>query len=472
MRSSPAAGIPAVSMSVALLALATLAIGADYESWSQVETAAETRDYGDALRAGSFEVTERAFLERVMLPQLELEANRASIAEVRQRICELALRGAKDPSIFDAVNSRILTYAKSLADDAERDPLLTVNAMLLVGELEGADRKPWPDSVPTLAEATGNADLPLPVRIAALAGLDRHADAGGVTEAFQKAVAPVLATVLENPPEGDPAGVNWMRSRALELLQVTGAPAPVLKEIGKILADSKADRDLRVRAAAALGRLATPEAGLDAAALASTIGTVAAESLAADLKAAEKRRFDRRLSSGEGQRGGMGTEGGFPGGPGFGPPGGFPPTGGGFFPSPEFGIEGQPGLASAETESFVPEDLDAVFPLACRRDAWRLYTLAEALAPDDGEGGIAALLEGEKARQAAELAAKLRQAAVDLDATPTEATLTAILTKIGPQVGVAPPAAAPPQPAGDALPQRPSSPFDRPARNDPFGPAG
>ena len=169
----------------------------------------------------------------------------------------------------------------------------------------------------------------------------------------------------------------------------------------------------------------------------------------------------------------MGMEGGFPGGPGFGPPrSGFPPPGAGFFPSAEFGIEGQPGLAPAEADTFLPDDPDAVFPLACRRDAWRLYTLAEALAPDDSDGGIAALLEGEKARQAAELAAKLRQAAVTLDATPTEATLTAILTEIGPQVGVAPPAEEPPQPAGDGPPQRPSSPFDRPARNDPFGPAG
>jgi hypothetical protein len=477
MPSSPAAGNPAVSPpAAALLALAiflTPVAGADYESWSQVENAAETRDYGDALRTGSFEVTEQMFLDRVMLPQLELETNRASIAGVRRRICELALRNAKDPPIFDAVNSRILAYAEVLSNDTDRDPLLTVNAMLLVGELQGADRKPWPGSLPTLAKAAGNTDLPLAVRIAALAGLNRHADAGVVNDAFRKAVAPVLAQVLENPLEGDPAAVTWMRSRAVELLQVTGGPAPVLEATSTILTDAKADRDLRIRAAAALGRLATPDAGLDASQLTSAIGALAAESLAADLKAAEQRRFDRRLSSGEGQRGGMGMEGGFPGGPGFGPPGGgFPPPGAGFFSPAEFGIEGQPGLAPAEAETFIPEDPDAVFPLACRRDAWRLHTLAEALAPGSGEGGIAALLEGENARRAADLAAKLRQAAVDLDTTPTEATLTAILTEIGPRVGVAPPAADPPKPAGGDLPQRPGSPFDQPARNDPFGPAG
>jgi hypothetical protein len=104
--------------------------------------------------------------------------------------------------------------------------------------------------------------------------------------------------------------------------------------------------------------------------------------------------------------------------------------------------------------------------LACRRNAWRLYGLAEAVQPARGGAGLAGMLQGEPAAAAADLATTMRQAAVKLDADPDEEALAAALAELRKLAGAAaPPAGGAGKADGQATP---ASPFDQPASGSPF----
>lgn len=437
---------------------------AEYESWSAIENAAETRGYGEMLRAGRFDAAEKAFLSQSLLPQLALEANRDDLGDVRGELRERAVEGATAAAVVDAINREILAYAGGLAGDDQTPPAVRFHAMLLVGELEGADGRPWPAAVPALAEAAGNAGMPPEVRLAAMIGLSRLATAGRPDDAFRGAAGPVLATLITEPPNGDPVAGNWLRSRAIDILPAVPPEGPVLQAVAAILADTEAGTNLRIRAARALGRLAAPEAGLDGPAIVKAIGGLAGDVLRQDLEGIKRRRFDRQISG----SGGMGGMGGMMGPGGFGAPafgGGMRPPEGGFMMGPEAGFEGGPGGEGAKPVNPLTRDEDTIGPLACRQTAWRLFVLAEAIKPRSGGGGIAGLLDGDAAGEAAALADDLRRASADLDDEPSELMLRDVVDMVGPAVGI--PQAR--DDAGTARPQgRPGSPFGPPGGGSPF----
>lgn len=194
-----------------LLPVAGLA--AAYDSWSKVEQAEETREYGSLIREGKFDAAQKAFINDTLLPQLGLEANRASIAAVRQRIRDVTLRGATKKEIVDQGNAVLRDGMMRLAADTNADLLVQVNAMLLVGELQDLDRAPWPGSLAPLAKAAGDAALPLAVRVAALNGLARHVTGAAAGGPAATAAAPVVAAIVTSPPAGDAAAVRWFLSR-------------------------------------------------------------------------------------------------------------------------------------------------------------------------------------------------------------------------------------------------------------------
>jgi hypothetical protein len=441
-----------------LVLCAGLAHGAGYESWSKVEQAQETSDYGQRLREGKFEAEQKAFVEQTLLPQLGLEANRATIAAVRQRIREVAVRGASKPEVIEQVNATILAGMLEVVADQAADPVVRVNAMLLVGELQRLDRTPWPGSLAPLAKPAADGSLPLAVRIAAVNGLARHVAAAGEAGPATTAAAPVVAALVSAPPEGDPVAVRWLVSRALDLLPSVPSQPAAVTAAARILADDKADTDLRVRAALAVGKLATPQTGIDAAAAIGQIKSLAISALAADLDTAAARRLDRKLSAAGGLAAGGGL-GGAVAAPG--PRAGGPEaSGGGLFGGP---IGGGLGDGAAPPEVV---DEDAVPTLACRRNAWRLYGLAEAVQPARGGAGLAGMLQGEPAAAAADLATTMRQAAVKLDADPDEEALAAALAELRKLAGAAaPPAGGAGKADGQATP---ASPFDQPASGSPF----
>jgi hypothetical protein len=417
---------------------------------SKVEQAQKTIDYGFQIREGIFGADERIFVEQTLVPQLGLEANRGLIAWVRQRIRELALRGATTKPLFEQVNSVLRDGMLRISSDQTADPVVRVNAMLLVGELQGMDRSPWPGSLAPLAEAAAEASLPLAVRIAAVRGLAKQVAAAGDTAAVATVAGPVVAALVSTPPQGDPVAAGWLVTRAIDLMPTMPAQPAAVAAAARILAAEQADMDQRVRAAIAVGKLATPESGIDAGAAIGQIKSLATAALAADLDAANARRLERRLSTSGDEAGARGDGPAAPVTPVTPEP---PPAGGGLF-----GGLGDGALGAAEPAPAVTDE-HAVPKPACRRNAWRLHGLAEAVRPARSGTGLADLLSGEAAAAAADWASELRKSAVALDATPDEATLAKVLATLEKL-------AARPGPAADQGGPKPAepatSPFDQP----------
>jgi hypothetical protein len=311
-----------------------------------------------------------------------------------------------------------MAFMETLAGKDDADTVVRVNAMLLIGELQSMDRKPWQPAAAVLAGAAANADLPKAVRIAACVGLAKHVEATkGVAEEQQRMAAvaiPAITAILSEPakePTSPTMAVenDWMAARCLSMLPQLGPLSPATAaDVVRILNEDNRSINVRVRAATALAAAGGPDSKIDKAAVIQSIGALATTALERDVAAADKLLLDRQYSgtSGQPQPGMM---------PGMMPPGMMPPG------MPGIGVDptGQPTV-----EQLIPRE-------ACRRAAWRLWVLAEAILTDDSKRGVA-LLGGEASPAAVDLAQSLRRAAMDLDATPEESMLRQALADLKP----------------------------------------
>lgn len=397
---------------------------ARFSNWTKIETAAETRAFKEAVAAGGFDATARGYLEQIALPQLALEANRPTVERIRKRMREYLLAGISDAKTLDEASKTFLTFMESLAANGEADAVARVNAMLLIGELQGQDRKPWPPAAPVLAAAAVNAELPKAVRVAAVVGLVRHAEAArGQAEAQQRLAPialPVVRSILGAAKGADqPPEIEWVAARCLSMLPALGPLSPeIAAEVVRILGDDTCAINVRVRAAAALGLAAGADAKIDTAAAIRSIEGVGIDGLDRDVAAANRILLERQFGGGGADL----MPGGMPP-PGFAP--GFVPPGG---PGPGFGSSPDgftdPSM-QAPVEQLIPREV-------CRRAAWRLNTLADAILTEDRKRGLSALLPEADRPPAEKLAQRLRRAAIELDATPEDPVLRQILQELKP----------------------------------------
>jgi hypothetical protein len=411
-----------------------------YIGWAKVENAREMRELKEKLRDGSaFDAEARGFLQQTVLPQLGLEENRSTIERTRRRMREVVLTEIEDDKAFADVSRLFADSMTALARDEAAELAVRVNAMLLVGEMRGKDGKPWLPVRPARAAATGDAQLPIAVRIAAIAGLGRHVDAcrgdAEATAALSKAAGPAIMAILAEPVASDRrAEQEWLASRAVALLPalVPTASKNVAAALSAIIDDPARATDMRVRTAAALGAMANAKSEINAAKLIDSIRGIVLQSLEADVSAADVRRFEQQYRSlAAGQQAAMQ--------PGIAmAPAGFAPEG---------------GSDPAASRLAIPEQ-------ACRRDAWRLVTLADAIDPGNGRPGLAALL-GASAAPAQQLAATLRDAGLVIDQTPDEESVVAAIKAIKAPAQAPAGGAAPAQPA--AAPQQEPEPEQEPA---------
>lgn len=415
-----------------------------YVGWTKVEACREIRELKEKLReGGQVDANARQFLEETALPQLALDENRATIERTRRRIRDLLLGDLPDERSFSEISLLIAEFMTALARDEQAEPVVRVNAMLLVGELKGKNDKPWPPAALALAAAAGDKGLPDAVRIAALAGVGKHVAAGGGDEAVAKTFGPPVFAILADPaPPGRAVEHDWLVSRALQLVPLLARPAPpkVAAAVAALLGDEARSIDLRVRAAAALGATADAASGVDAAAAVETIRRLAIAALESEEQAAATRRFEDQY-----RRGGVAA----------GAPPGMPAL------PPGMGFE---GMAMPVVDPLAtPEQ-------ACRRAAWRLYTLGTAILTPDGKQGLALLL-GDAAGPAKDLAEQLVKEGLTIDADPVEDALLDALDVLRPPADGGKPAKRAPrlprpdEPAADeskpdAGPN--ASPFDNP----------
>jgi len=398
---------------VAWLALAAGAFGQDdtdrFSSWQKVEAASEAKAYKDSMSAGgAFEATAREFVEQIALPQLQLEANRSTIERIRKRLRDFLLGGIANDKSADEATKAVANFMESLAAKNDANPVVRVNAMLLIGELQ-KDRKPWSPATATLAQAVSNVDLPKAVRIAACVGLAKHVEATkGIVEEQQRVTAlavPAIQAILKEPTTPETVvEIDWMASRCLTMLPMLGAMKPATaEEVVRILNDVSRSINVRVRAAAALAAAAGSESNVDATALIQSIRGLAVLSLERDVAAAEKLLLDRQYGGGAGQP--------LPG------PASYVSQvefGGGGGPAPP---AGPPAVAQ-----LIPREV-------CRRAAWRLSVLADAIYTEDSKRGLA-LLMGDIPDAVEKLAQTLRRMAMALDERPQEEILRQALASL------------------------------------------
>ena len=416
-----------------------------YVGWTKVEGSREIRELKEKLReGGQFDDNAKQFLQETALPQLGLEENRSLIERARKRLRELLLGDVGEDKAYADIAQLIADFMTAAARDDAADPVVRVNAMLLVGELKAKSGKPWAAAGPSLAAAAGDKNLPDAVRIAALAGVAKHVAAGAGDDSLAKTFGPPVAAILGEQVAG-PRSVEqeWLVSRALQLIPALVRPAPpkLAAFLAAIVGDEAQAIDLRVRAAAALGATADAASGIDAAAVVEAIRKLAITALESEEKAAAARRFEDQY-----RRGGA-APGGPPGAP-FGAPQGV-------------GFDGQP----------LPViDPLAISEQACRRAAWRLYTLGTAIFAADDKPGLATLM-GDAAGPAKELAKQLTTEGLTLDSDPVEDALLDALDVLRPpapggKVAKRPVRQPKPEePAGDEQKPAPdpnASPFDNP----------
>lgn len=396
-----------------------------YSTWSKVENAPEQRAYKESLRdGGGFDRVAQNFLVDIGLPQLQLPGNLSTIERVRRRIRELLLseRDIADAKALDDANRTAAEFMMRLAGDADAKPVVRVNAMLLVGELRGKDGRPWPAAADALAAACANTSLPMAVRIAAAAGLDRHAEAaaGASAAAFSSKAAPAITAMTAPPkPGNDRVASDWLACRGLAMIATLGPAAQAaVASATAILQDASRATDVRVRAAAAIGAAATADSGVEVAKALETIRQVAIAALRADLAEATRFSLDETIDS--------------------------------------------DARKADVTAAAIPE-------MACRRNAWRLATLADAVERPGGAAGLAGL-RGANADAAKALATSLREAAGKLDAEPNAKTVGIVLQSLDGTPQAASPAGGTPASSPATRPGRDGAPpTEEPAVPNPFG---
>lgn len=361
---------------------------AAYEDWKSLEASEELRNYRKQLLDGVFNDASRDFLATIALPQIALPKNRPEIDRIRHkmvdRLCVADQEGGNAKGTISAQQA-IVEFMTTLARNGKADLAARVNAVLLIGELPdpaSPGRKVfWAEAVPPLVAMLKDDALPPAVRIAAAAGLARHVESDPKARAAE--VGPAALQVASSAFAGvDVVAADWLRSRSLVMLSRMGAAAPdgTAAAAARILVDTNRPFDVRVRAAATLGGSIKAAGDTDVAAAVGAVRTLAAAALADTQARIDRRDLAVRLAGGAA-----------PGAP-------------------------QPDIGGM--------DATAGFSELHRRDAWRLATLADALDPGDGAGGLARVA-GPTADAATALAATLRQAAAGLDQRPDAVALRA-----------------------------------------------
>jgi len=234
-----------------------------------------------------------AYFKGYILPRWSVVKTVTSLpnfrVELRRHFQRCSMSG-RPKEIHDYLGDMVLTwmdgYARSYAKtpgDKNFHPAVRVNAMLMIGELnqeeKGSQSDPLPDALPVMLAALNEPEYIDAVRVAAMIGIARHAEAGIADQAVRTQVGSVMLALLKSPcPAGRTAdGHAWLRAQAAEVLGQSGmASGAVATEMAKIVADSQVPFSARCVVAKAMGNKLNL-AGMDAQQLATALGQMAVE---------------------------------------------------------------------------------------------------------------------------------------------------------------------------------------------------
>jgi hypothetical protein len=205
------------------------------------------------------------------------------IRDLRNKLVK-AKAGAGGQQVYEHLNKLTLANMSRMSK-APYCPSTRVNAMLMIGELNGLD------AVQELVKTVQDDQQSDAVRVAAMVGLIRHAspEAGITDPAMLQTVTLAMIAIAETPvPDGDKAdGGNWIRAQAAEVLGLLGSPGfngAVVKALGTMLRDPKLPLAQRCRAAHALGQLDYSGAVIGAGPYLDALGGLAHDALSFEQK--------------------------------------------------------------------------------------------------------------------------------------------------------------------------------------------
>lgn len=385
------------------------------QTWSQIEGGEEYKKFRDSMRVGDpLSANDATFLTQTLFPQLEAAANRPLIDRiVRRKLRDLQIV-TDNPATLEQFTKLLVEFMVKVARDEKKEPIVRVNAALLVGELNDESRKrPWTGAAAPLVALVADPAISPEVRIAAASGLQRHATAAAAAgpqplAEFAAQVAPALAALLAPPADLDRAAADWMATRGLGIVRTLGkaVPAPAAAAAARLLDEPVRPVDVRIRSAAAAGAIQMKD--VEPAKVVRFAEAAALNLLKVELLAATERKQ---------------------------------------------AAQGRP--AGAEPAPIVRRH-------AARQLGWRLATLADAVFTDDTTGGFAPLLPDPAAVAGGkDLARRLRAAATDITDKPgLESLQKAIDSLTGAQ----------PQPPPDQPPLKQPDPVNPSPEPDPDNP--
>jgi hypothetical protein len=218
--------------------------------------------------------------------------DRGGPAKMRETFKHKYADVGKVAQVHDELNSVTLDFMERVVND-NYHPVVRVNAMLMIADLNETDPNgaPWKKAMPALLKAASDPKMIDGVRVEALRGLLRHAKSGIAPESRAQVTTAMLAIIDKHTPPagGTQDGHDWICRRAIDVLTALGDAGPngaVPQSLITIVNDPATSVSIRCAAAEALGMLkVTAPNGVDAAALAKSLGKLAIAAVNAELAA-------------------------------------------------------------------------------------------------------------------------------------------------------------------------------------------
>jgi hypothetical protein len=216
------------------------------------------------------------------------------IGKLRDGLLDRALRPASNREAHDRLVKLTFDRMTKIAAD-NYHPFVRYNALLIIGDLSEREPTstqpgiPYKQGFAVLMQALGHDKLPDGLRVAALRGVVRHVEAGGLSAAELASVREAAFGLLTKaaPAGRSTEAHDFIRRRAADVLGMIGDPGQdnaAFTALSAILADDKASLELRVAAARAVGRMNLVSAGRqDPAPIVRRLGQLAVESYRLEL---------------------------------------------------------------------------------------------------------------------------------------------------------------------------------------------
>ncbi|HUE74948.1 MAG TPA: hypothetical protein VMP01_29040 [Pirellulaceae bacterium] len=315
----------ALAALVAPVAAAEGIVSGNYKTWSLEQPNVHRRSaYRDMLRDGTVR-DETAFdqVATFKLSELTREENLFDLPKLRRQLrYDLSLAGrAPDRSAHDRIVGLAMEHLPSIVDDRAYHAGTRFNALLLLGELNSVEERPFPpaafavplaDALPLLVawleSAADDGSTRDFIPLGALLGILRHAQQGIADEplrqrALQAAVA--LAGQSQPPEQRSAVGHDWLRRRAIHLIAWAVKPGATPLDdqavalVWNTIDDPSASLKLQVEGALAWSLLSpkVPQEQLDSAATLSKLSALTGRVLKSELHSATATpRFASRQS--------------------------------------------------------------------------------------------------------------------------------------------------------------------------------